>query len=476
MSSSLLVLKQRHNEASVGSPPPVDPPPVEEPPYPLMAARPVDSLPESFGVNVHANFSGTWAQTIAWVDHAGALGIRYVCDRMPITSNPSDAVVIAHNRLRTDHGIRVLAHSGADRTYGDTLASARSRLNASLNAVQGMGGASADIYYALEGINEPNNDGAATATWVNQTRNMQQALWDMHLERNSGANRIDTIPIVGPSLARRVGGGTSFPATTQADYQALGNMTAYCDVGQIHVYPAGKQPSLFISEFRSMAQHVYPGLDLHCTEGGYFDAMQYTGGSDPTPDEVNAKYLPRQLLENMRAGNASFYQYELLDDVNPANDDRESNLGLIETPSTSPGSWTRKATWYSLRRFLALFADPGAPHTPVALHLGITPPSDPLFRSMLFGRRDGSYVLAMWRDQLLFKHNKVGGQYIPGNGTEVTVAAQPVSIGVATPRTFRFHRPSSQGTALTSMPYLTITDETVAATTIAGEVVVVEIV
>ena len=466
MTHSSLILTKRHRPTVVATPP-ADPP--------LLTAHPADSLVDAFGINVHANFTGTWAQTVAWVDDAGALGVRHVRDRMPTSTNPADASVVAHKRLRDMWGIRVLGHSGADRSYGDTLASARARIGLSLDAVQAMGGAAADIYYALEGINEPNNDGVATGTWVAQTRNLAQALWDMHLERNSGPDRIDTIPIMGPSMARRVGGGTTFPGTTAADYAALGDVTGWCDIGQIHVYPAGKQPSLFISDFRGMAAATTPGLPLHCTEGGYFDAMQYAGGSDPTPADVNAIYILRQIFEHQHHGNDRFYLYELLDDVDPTNSARESNLGIVECPGTSPATWVRKLAWYAIRRLISLYSDPGPAHTPAPFRVGIAPPRDPTFKTRLYGRRDGTYLLAMWRDPMIFRHNKVGGQYVPGSGTYVATSNQTVTLTTGTPATFAFHRPSSQGVDMTSTPYHVVAGDTVASTTIAGELIIAEI-
>lgn len=428
-----------------------------------------DSVVDSFGINWHTNFNGTYghSDTLAYAQNALQMGVidlgcRYIRDAMP-TGN--DAHIRDVHKFFAAAGGKYLLTCGADRASGTSTSASNTHMNTHYDAIQWMGTTYVNGIVAFEGINEPNNDGVST--WYTQTQNLQTALWSQAKLRTTGV-RLDSIPILGPSLANRslttAEKTAGYKNNYEVDYPLLGDMTAVCDMGPIHVYPGGINPSYRMSFIRSNAKkYSFPGQTIWTTEGGYHDAKFTTVNNQFVPDDIIAKYGPIILMEHVIAGSAKYFDYEGLDDVNPANDDIQSNWGLIETPSLDQSTWTKKPQWYAMKRFLSLMADPGASFTPSNLNITVSAQlsngtSSANFRWRLHQKRNGKYYLLLWQDVV---------EYQNGAYKSVTPIAAKVTVGTALP--VALHKPSTQGTALTSTAYQTLAATTTFTASIDGE-------
>jgi hypothetical protein len=134
-----------------------------------------------------------------------------------------------------------------------------------------------------------------------------------------------------------------------------------------------------------------------CTEAGYFTAMNYRGGAYPTPPDVAATYIPRLLMEHWSRGMTKLFLYELLDDPDPANVRREASFGMLRVPTLDPSApWPPKPHYVAVKNLVAQLSDPGPAHDPVALDVAVK--SVVPVRRLQLSRRDGSWLLALWRD------------------------------------------------------------------------------
>jgi trimeric autotransporter adhesin len=255
----------------------------------LVRVRPAiaDNLVDSFGIAVHVNHQksvyGNHAMVADWLER---LGVRHIRSRLALVPDVLDAFEhLAHK------GIKIHATCGEfgdPQTMGEIMSTVRRRY-----AHPGR------IFTAFEGINEPNNDGKL---WIDETRKKTAGL---HKARAQYGLRY--IPIVAPALARVTSGGVQ-GNTTLEQARNLGDLSHLVDIGNMHVYPRGMQPSVDIAEFRRIARLVSGPGPVMCTEGGYFTAMGYHGGPNPVPEKVAAAYAPQHILEHWRAGTSRFFR------------------------------------------------------------------------------------------------------------------------------------------------------------------------
>jgi len=341
--------------------------------------RAADDLVDSFGVVTHFNFRDTvYGEHARVIDWLGRLGVRHVRTRL----SPQADVMDAFEQLAAQ-GIKVNATCGA---LGDPQT-----MDSLMNAVKSRFADPAAIFSAFEGINEPNNNGVP---WVEETRQKSR---DLYAARSKYG--LTGIPIAAPSLARVTSGGVE-GATTWEQAGNLGDLSDVLDLGNMHVYPRGLQPSGDLDYFSGASRRVCDTRPIMCTEGGYFTAMDYIGGANPVPEEVAAAYAPQHILEHWINRTRRFFRYELLDEPDAGSADREGTLGMINTGET----WTPKADFAPTRQLLRTFADPGPTFTPKPLRMALTDkPSD--LRAAVFAKRDGTHLIALWLDRPIWQPN-----------------------------------------------------------------------
>jgi hypothetical protein len=262
----------------------------------------------------------------------------------------------------------------------------------------------APVLQAIEGINEPDNAGGS---WAANTRTHHQALYPA-AKAKAG---LSALPVIAPSLANTI-----------TNAAALGDLSAYCDRANAHVY-SGNPPTGVgsytlansIAVARTIAGAARPVV---ITEQGYHNAPA-SGSSIKYVDETTAGvYAPRILLENVLAGTERVFIYELIDQTTETpGTDAQQHYGLCRA------DYTKKPAFTAVKNLLALLNDPGPAYTPAPLPLTVAPPiGDTTTRSLLVGKRDGSYELLLWRDVSVWN---------PTTATPITVT--PISVTVAHP-------------------------------------------
>ena len=347
---------------------------------PWMGAVQADDLASAIGVVVHFNYTDTvYGQTDRVIETVADLGVRHVRNR--IGPNPASRRGFTEmaKRRQGQRGLRRLPRPSDD--------------------VSRDGGGRPDlpdptaVFSAFEGINEPNNDGVP---WITETRAKTR---DLYLQRN--AYGLQSIPILSPALARSTSGAEGGDTMTQS--ANLGDLSQYVDMGNIHVYPRGMTPSTDLDYFMAAQRQVTGNLPMVCTEGGYFTANSYSGGSNPVPASVAGKYVPRQIMEHWVRGNRRFFTYELLDDHDPTGADRESNLGLLRVSSDGPGGiWTPKPAYHAIRNFVSILGNPGERHAPGGMNIAVSGVAG--LKTVLAKKRNGAAFLLMWRDVNCYDH------------------------------------------------------------------------
>ena len=220
--------------------------------------------------------------------------------------------------------------------------------------------------------------------------------------------RVTHFPVIGPSL------------TTPESYAALGDVSGYCDNASLHNYMAGRNPGNpgwgdggygSIDWNLALAARYAPGRPVVTTETGYWD--------DPAlpvsiPAVIAGRYMPRLILEQFRRGITRTYIYELLDFPVPGLM-HLSGYGLVR----ADGQW--KPAFHALRNLMRVFSDPGPEPTPASFNYVVSGISDASMRQMVFRKRDGSFLLALWLEQ---------PAYNMGARTVIPVAAKWVQIDV----------------------------------------------
>lgn len=236
---------------------------------------------------------------------------------------------------------------------------------------------------AITGYNEPNNvrgSGSLDSNWATSTV--------AHQKRIAAFGRSIGVPVVGPALHNVV-------STLPDDVTLLGRLGISDHMDRIgaHLYPVGRSPSYLLDQRAGMYRGSWGDLPIDINEAGYFTDPGYVGGAKPVTEQEQAAYLPRMILEHALRGFRTGI-FELLDDPQGG---REGTLGLVAVGSTDPSTWRPKPAYHAIAGLLKALRDPaGAGRQPADLPCTVDGPPD--VRHVLFGRADGTYLLALWRD------------------------------------------------------------------------------
>lgn len=309
----------------------------------------------SVGVNVHLSFSDTWYtrhfdQVLASL---AALHIRHVRDGVAAPGQDAE-------NFNRHHQALAAAGIGAD------FITARGESESYLEGYRLHAG---DLEF-LEAPNEPDANGARD--WAGWTRS--------YLRMLAAAARSPAykgVPLIGPSLVNanwRQSGNS---------YAQLGPIGPLIQFGNLHNYPGGRNPGTAgwstggygsIGYAIRTAHKAWPGVPLITTETGYRTDLP---AEQAVPESVEARYLPRLVLEQFLHGIRRTYLYELADDQFSG-----GSFGLLHSDGTTkPAFKTLQALMNELsdseplrpgRAAFSLRADTGAVHRLLAeKHPGI---------------------------------------------------------------------------------------------------------
>ncbi len=347
-----------------------------------VTARPADDVVESVGVNAHFDYPDTnYVLQLAEVRAAlCALGVRHL--RHGSQTDPSKQATL--QSVVRACGVRVTVpmtpRAGPWPAPLDLRPEPTQRL---IDAARGL--TFADGTSAVEAFEGPNEYDASHGNdpdWAGTLRQYQDMLFGLVKDDPDFSDRT----VLAPSFAYRQ--STRDVASFPDAFDAL----------NMHPYPGGGPPEPALADNLASYRAWAPGVvAVVATETGYHNALgdgTAAGGylSQPgVPEAVEARYLPRLFLEHLRQGVARTFTYEVLDLFSdPDNHHQEKHFGLLRN------DLTEKPAYRALQNTLALFADPGPPFHAGALDLAIEgAPGD--VRWVLFQKRDGRFLLALWR-------------------------------------------------------------------------------
>ena len=246
------------------------------------------------------------------------------------------------------------------------------------------------------------------------------------LYQSGSANHV---PVLGPSLVK------------QSSYATLGDMSAYMDYNNLHVYFGGRNPGTpgwgsgdaerhsygSIPWWMDNAQVDGPDVPSVATETGYLakeDVTPYT-----LPQNIEAKYVQRTMLEMFNSGIKKGYFYEILDEPS------SPGYGLLDS-NLKP-----KLAFTAVKNLLYLLGDRGPSFQPGAVTYTISGASSNVHQ-LLLQKRTGVFYLVLWIE---------ASGYDEATNTVVPVPSQHVEIQLTDAtvnKTFTFN---DQGTYKTKM-------------------------
>lgn len=217
-------------------------------------------------------------------------------------------------------------------------------------------------------INHARSPKVLPANWLSITVAHQQALWTrmQTLNATRQAQGKSRILVGSPNLW-----SGDIPQHHADLLTVAPQVRNLCDVACYHLYPRGLHPDWkldeFITQYRAAAAYG-PGKALWCTEGGYFDSANYTGGAATVTKPTKAIYQEKQLLEYAKRGVPISY-FEFLDDLDAGDSNREASLGMVEVQGTYLTSgWSAKPSYTAM---VAMLAPRGGQAGPVPCNLTI---------------------------------------------------------------------------------------------------------
>lgn len=337
-----------------------------------LPVRPADAFIDSVGVTIHATYTDTpYARGDRVIEALETLGVRHVRDGVHANGDPRFQWVkdrqaafvakLAAAGVKADFVVG--PPDGRSGTLDQQLAQLRDRFSGAAESV--------------EGANEWDQSG--DAAWPVTLRAHQQALYravkaDPELRR---------LPVLAPSL-----GHTN-------RLSELGNIEAFSDFGNLHLYPAGLAPGgAWLDTQLAQARSAFGSEPIMATEAGYHNALAAGGVHLGTSQRAVGTYLPRLFLEHFRRGIPRTFAYELLDEKpDPGRGDMGRNFGLLRM------NFSPKPAATALADLLKVVRGPAGRRAggPAAVDLAVTGAAAGSHR-MALRQRDGSVLVLLWQD------------------------------------------------------------------------------
>jgi hypothetical protein len=275
------------------------------------------------------------------------------------------------------------------------------------------------IVEAVEGGNEIDNGAAAMTGCSGDTYQVSIcAMGILHTDFGTTG-----IAVYSPSLMN------------QGLVYKLGDLSA--DLGKVnsHIYPGwNSNPAIqtynFIQAALVSQQVMGPGKPTVITEGGWWDAPGITGNLHGTSQPTGADLKLGYLLDANVLGVSRTYFYELLNELYTTPSNQENDFGLFDWWGNPKAEGQ---TFHNLFGVGGLLTDTG-PGTPGKLAYTLTG-MPPLGHSTLFQKTDGSFWLAIWRDDVIFNGNTGADVAITDAQVTLTPATKPTSMASYQPST-----------------------------------------
>ena len=342
-------------------------------------ARSADGFVDSIGVNVHLGYSDTpYARHDIVQKKLTRLGVRYIRDHL----FPDRPDMYQTFRSLAKCGIKTNLIVG-DPMRRWTIGPLDSQLD--LIKKENLG----DAVESLEGPNEYDLQG--DPNWEPVLREYQRRLY----RRAKSDPDLSRYPVLGPSLV------------DVRSYGQLGDVSGSLDYGNIHPYPGGEQPDgqdSDLDQLSAFATRNSRSKPVQVTETGYHNGLRSASTHLPATERAAAIYMPRLFLDYYRKGVSRAYSYELIDQrPDPKRVDSEANFGLLRN------DYSEKPAYTAIRRTIDLLSDPGPRFKTSALRYSVSG-SKAGVKRMLLQKRDGTFYLALWRDESVWNPTDLGRQ------------------------------------------------------------------
>ena len=236
-----------------------------------------------------------------------------------------------------------------------------------------------DMIAGIESINEP--FGMSSGGTINDYRNHLIQLYNLV----NSDEQLKDIPVIGIATAH------------PEEYKELGDLSAYCDFGNIHPYPTVNLPPSGgrLETWLNDANYTYGGKQIWSTESGYHTNTDQGG----TPDHIQAKYLPRLLLYHFLEPRITKTFYFTLRDHEPLpNDGKWWGICLNDSDLTPKPAFT---AWKNMS---AILNDFDADFETGSLDYTISGKTEDVYE-VLLQKGDGSYYLILWNEVNLWNNN-----------------------------------------------------------------------
>jgi hypothetical protein len=422
-----------------------------------MTAHWADELCENYAINIRSFFAtSVYRYSDAVFDLISDLGVRTVRTRVATGSSPGAEQQRAMQVRLAKAGVRWHATIATLADWPHAQQATDAALNVLTQFYGRELGGLGSLLHSLGGCNEidgPVVNGKVDPQWAAHGRLMQRTLWD----RVRADRAFDGIPVVGPSTRTDV---------TPQRARLLGDLSAWSDWGNAHMYNRGVSPSKNIDRHIEILRPCFPHVNRwFFTETGYNDSPATNAGATVSED-VAAAYSVRGICDFFQRGSI-YGRFELLDDPDPietvtqerinATSEPKAHFGLVAVAGSSsnddPSTWRRKPEFFATQRFLRLMDDRGPrPRTqPLEAEIASHEP----VQSLVAQKRDGRHYLLLWRDVEV------------QDGVAVPPASATITL--RTPRPAAVYVPRSGDSPIRTQP-----SRTEISVDVAGDLVVVE--
>jgi trimeric autotransporter adhesin len=434
------------------------PPPIPDP----IPIRQADSLVEAMGARINVQVADSSFGDLTSVRDAVAyIGLRYAREATVLPSiNPTMAGHQANGwPMLAAAGCRILTIMGtADGKAGSVTAFADHHKSQ-------FGGDSGGVLWGIENANEWNGrrgcgigHGQSKVTgrfyseryplWNEQLALWQRRMWQVY----SVDPHLEGLKVLGPSLVNATPGNSADLISVSEHVLGGQGLQPYLTHANYHVYPgqaAGLQeasaPSWHLDQKVAAMAVQAPDRPWICTESGmhnaYNDPIKAFSAHSASAAGI---YAPRMTLEHLLRGTSKQFYFGLADDrPDPHRRNATVEFGLFTS------DWSPKPAAVAWSRLVSLFADPGPAFTPEKVSTTVTGDPAMMLHSLRFQKRDGTTLLALWRDVSVYDYS---------TQSDLVVPPQTATVTLARPAAVTMYRPSVKagvyrrlGNALTSM-------------------------
>jgi len=332
-----------------------------------------DNFVDSIGINAHLDLSwySPWSSVEPILTGLGVRHIRW-------GGNPSLSQTY-YNELVELYGYGFTANMMVSTFTSGTLDP--TQINSTLTSLQNISYSGTNILSGVESIEGPNEyDLSGDPSWCAHLVTYQQDLFNAMT--SSTFPKYNNIAALAPAL------GNGDP-----DFPLLPDMDSSVDLGNAHPYNGTSNPEATnISTYLFYSLVAWPGRLLEESENGYSTIATSSGVSEA----VQAKWIPRLLLDNYRLGVQRTFLYELNDAEEPGSTgDYFHHFGLVELTGTNPNTFKTKASYAAVQNLITILSDKGAAFTPGFFSYELSGTTTDV-HELALQKRNGTYYLALW--------------------------------------------------------------------------------